>query len=97
MMFFVKGDLAAAVGLVDRARGGDAGAAAQVDDLGGRREKNLPACGADRGAEVDVLGVEKKSFVEEANVFGRLPSHQQAGAGDPVDVPLLARRAFDPA
>ena len=47
MVLLVERELAAAVGRVHRVRRGRAGAAAQVDDLGRRREQDPPAARAD--------------------------------------------------
>ncbi len=53
--------------------------------LGRRREEDAAAAAADRGAEVDVLGVEEVPLVEQADGFGVGARDQQAGAADPVD------------
>ena len=74
--------------------GGNAGArpAAKMRDGGGRGEQDAPAACPDRGAQVDVLGVEEVPFVEQSS---RLKIHaigQQRGAADPVHVLLATRR-----
>ncbi len=72
------------------------GPAAQVDDLGRRREEDPPAARAERGAEVDVLGVEKEPLVEQPHRLGIRARDEQARAADPVHVLLAPGRLFDP-
>ena len=81
--------MAAAVRRLGRGGVGLPGAPASVDDLGRRREQDAPAPRAERGAEVDVLGVEEEPLVQEAHRLGVPPPCQQAGAADPVDVARL--------
>ena len=59
-------------------------AAAQVHDLATGREEDPAAARADRGAEVDVLGVQEEPLVEQADRLGVGAPHEQARAADPV-------------
>ena len=57
-----------------------------MDDLDVGREQDPPAARADRGAEVDILGVHEIALVEQADGLGVRAPHQQARAADPVGI-----------
>ena len=78
-----------------RRRGG-ARSAAEVRDGRGWREQHAPAARADRRAEIDVLGVEKISFVEQADRFRVAAVHQQAAPLTQSTNRSVPRGAFDP-
>ena len=66
-----------------------------MDDFDVGHEQNPPAARADRGAEVDILGVHEIALVEAADRLRVGAPHQQAGAADPVRV-LPPTRAAPP-
>ena len=70
---------------------------AQVHDLRRRREEDPAAACAQRGAEVDVLGVEEVALVEQADALRIGARHEQARAADPVDERFAASSLRDPA
>ena len=67
-----------------------------VNDLSGWREQNPASARPQRRAEVDVLGVEEKAFVEQADGLGVSAADQKAGAADPIDILLATRGTLDP-
>ncbi len=70
MMLLVERELAAAVGRVRASRVAGPRPPAQVHDFRGRRKQDPPAPRAERGAEIDVLGVEEEPLVEQPDALG---------------------------
>ena len=84
MVFFIEGEATLPVGLSRGRWRGCGGATADMDHLDRRCEANEPAARPDRGAEIDVLGIEAEALVQKPNRFGIRAAHQEARAAHPI-------------
>src|SRR5258706_11652500 len=85
-MFFVEGELAPAIVFPRRCRRAGGRSAPEMHHFDARDEQDFPAPRADRGTEIDVLGVHEVPLVEPSHRISVGPADQQAGAADPVGI-----------
>ena len=76
MVFLIKGEATLPVGLLYDHWCGDSGSTTDMDDLGRWCESDESTTRPDRGAKVDVFGIEMESLVQKANRFGIGAAHQ---------------------
>src|SRR6266446_5258407 len=84
MMFLVEREPAPAVGVLCCRQRRDRGSSAYMYNLHRRRKQNPSAPGANRGAEIDVLGIYEVALVDQAHRFRIRAPDQQTRAADPV-------------
>ena len=95
MVLPVEGELAPTIGDRRTCRRALPGTAPVMHDLDGRSIKDMPPQTTHRGAEVDVLAVEKETLVEQPRRLCLWPPNEETGAAHPVDDSLFTGTTLD--
>ena len=94
-MLFVEGDAAAAVRVIGLRLSAAGRPASEMNNFDRRLEQDPASARADGGAEVDVLRVHEKTFIEQPDGLGIFAPDEEASAADPIGIMAPSRQLLD--